>query len=96
MAGRFVIRAFRAVPMRSAALAALLGALALAGCGGSAPLFTQDGRPTTQAQCAEQGGWDNCMQQARGICSGDFDVIQRSVAGGARNLLFACKAQSTQ
>ena len=94
MAGRFVIRAFRAAPMRSAALAALLGALA--GCGGSAPLFTQDGRPTTQAQCAEQGGWDNCMQQARGICSGDFDVIQRSVAGGARNLLFACKAQSTQ
>lgn len=66
---------------------------ALAGCGGSAPLFTGDGRPTTLVQCPAQGPWDTCMQNARGICQGDFDVIKQSVDAGTRNLLFACRAK---
>jgi hypothetical protein len=72
--------------------AAALGA-ALGGCGGNAPLFTGDGRPTTQVQCPSAGPWDTCLQNARGICQGDFDVIQQSTGGDSRTLLFACRAK---
>lgn len=74
-------------------LAAAAGFAMLAGCGGSAPLFTGDGRPTTLVQCPEQGSWDTCMQNARGICQGEVDVIRQTVENGARNLLFACRAK---
>jgi hypothetical protein len=74
--------------MAAAALAAALG-----GCGGSAPLFTGDGRTTTQVQCPSAGPWDTCLQNARGICQGDFDVIQQSSSGDTRTLLFACRAK---
>jgi hypothetical protein len=74
--------------LASAALVAALG-----GCGGSAPLFTGDGRPTTQVQCPSAGPWDTCVQNARGICQGEIDVIQQSVSGDSRNLLFACRAK---
>lgn len=67
----------------------------LAGCGGGAPLFTSDGRPTTQVSCAAGGPWDTCFENARGICGGDVDTIQQSVDNGSRKLLFACKAKST-
>jgi hypothetical protein len=67
---------------------------ALGGCGGSAPLFTGDGRATTQVQCPAAGPWDTCQQNARGICEGDFDVIQQSTSGDTRTLLFACRAKS--
>ena len=73
--------------------AASLGAALLAGCGGSAPLFTSDGRPTTAVQCSAAGTWDNCIEHARGICQGDIDVIAQSTQDGANNLLFACKAK---
>ena len=75
-----------------AAYAAALS-LMLAGCGGSAPLFTGDGRPTVMVQCAAQGPASACMENARGMCGGDFDVIQQSTVDGTRNLLFACKAR---
>lgn len=67
----------------------------LSACGGSAPLFTPDGRTTTLVECPEGGPWDTCMQNARGICGGDFDTIQQSVDNGVRKLLFACKPQKT-
>lgn len=70
---------------------AALGA-ALGGCGGGgAPLFTRDGRPTTQVQCPAAGPWDACTENARGICEGDFDVIQQSTTNGSHDLLFACR-----
>jgi hypothetical protein len=78
--------------VRSAAAASLCAAI-LAGCGGSAPLFTSDGRPTTAVQCSAAGPWDNCMDNARGICGGAIDVIQQSAANGEHKLLFACKAK---
>ncbi|WP_374193441.1 hypothetical protein [Trinickia mobilis] len=74
-------------------MAAVAFAAALGGCGGSAPLFTGDGRPTTQVQCPAAGPSDTCVQNARGICQGDIDVIQQSSGGGVRNLLFACRAK---
>ncbi|WP_244131599.1 hypothetical protein [Burkholderia gladioli] len=64
----------------------------LAGCGGGAPLFTPDGRATTQVQCPEGGPWDTCFQNARGICGGEFDTIQQSANNGTRSLLFACRS----
>lgn len=67
----------------------------LAGCGGGAPLFTPDGRPTTRVQCPESGGWNACMQNATGICGGSFDTIQQSVDNGVRSLLFACRPKSS-
>lgn len=75
------------------AVAASLCAAVLAGCGGSAPLFTRDGRPTTEVQCSAAGPWDNCMDNARGLCGSDIDVIAQTEAGGAHKLLFACKAK---
>lgn len=74
-----------------AVTAASLGALMLAGCGGSAPLFTRDGRPTTAVQCSASGPWANCMDHARAICQSDIDVIDRSSQDGVKKLLFACK-----
>ncbi|MGN6087614.1 hypothetical protein [Trinickia sp.] len=74
-------------------LAALFGAAALGGCGGSAPLFTGDGRPTTVVQCSASSAWDNCTEHARAICSGDIDIIQQSDVDGSHKLLFACKAK---
>ena len=71
---------------------AVLGA-AIGGCGGGAPLFTGDGRATTQVQCPAAGPWDTCQQNARGICQGDFDAIQQSTSGDTRTLLFACRAK---
>jgi len=65
----------------------------LAGCGSSAPLFTRDGRPTILVQCPAQGPASSCMENARGMCAGDFDVIQQSITDHTRNLLFACKAR---
>jgi len=32
------------------------------------------------------------MQQARGMCGGNFDVVRQSTSSGMRTLLFACKA----
>lgn len=72
--------------------AVVLSAL-LAGCGSSAPLFTRDGRPTIQVQCPGQGPWNACTENARGICSGDIDIIQQSTDNGAHNLLFACRGK---
>lgn len=74
-------------------LAALFGAAGLGGCGGSAPLFTGDGRPTTVVQCSASSAWDNCTEHARAICSGDIDIIQQSDVDGSHKLLFACKAK---
>ncbi|ATF33936.1 hypothetical protein CO709_12080 [Burkholderia thailandensis] len=45
-------------------------------------------------QCPEGGAWDTCIQNARGICGGDFDTIRQSIDNGVRNLLFACKARN--
>lgn len=79
-----------AAALRAACAAALCSALAA--CGGSAPLFTSDGRPTTLVQCPAQNPASNCTDNARGICGGDIDVIRVSVDNGMRNLVFACKA----
>nr|WP_231748387.1 hypothetical protein [Burkholderia sp. ABCPW 14] len=76
--------------LRTGFLIALI--VGLSSCGGSAPLFTSDGRSTTMVQCPAGGPWDTCIQNARGICGGDFDTIRQSVDNGVRNLLFACKA----
>lgn len=73
--------------------AALVCAAAMTGCGGSAPLFTSDGRPTTAVQCSAAGPWENCLDNARGICGSDIDVISQSNADGLHKLLFACKAK---
>lgn len=73
--------------------AAALGAAALSGCGGSAPLFTGDGRPTTVVQCSAASAWDNCTEHARAICGGDIDILQQTDVEGSHKLLFACKAK---
>jgi hypothetical protein len=92
MQGTSFFRPHWAAFARSAAAASLCGAV-LAGCGGSAPLFTSDGRPTTAVQCSAAGPWGNCMDNARGLCGGEIDVIAQSEANGAHKLLFACKAK---
>ncbi|KEZ06680.1 hypothetical protein GQ57_06525 [Burkholderia sp. MSh2] len=76
---------------RAAVMLALVAGLG--GCGGSAPLFTSDGRPTTQVQCTGSD-WSNCTDNARAICNGDFEVLQQSSDDATRNLLFACKKKS--
>lgn len=75
------------------AIHAMVLAMAVTGCGGAAPLFTSDGRPTTLVQCPAQGSESACMENARGMCAGDFDVVQKSTDKGMRNVLFACKAR---
>lgn len=69
-----------------------LGLAGLSACGGSAPLFTSDGRSTSQVQCPAAGAWETCQQHAAGICGGSFDTIQQSLDGDTRTLLFACRA----
>jgi len=63
----------------------------IAGCGGTAPLFTSDGRPTTLVQCSAIGSWAACEENASGLCPQGYDIIQQTTEGGMRNLLFACK-----
>lgn len=92
MKGMSFFRSRAAASTRSA-LAMAACAAVLAGCGGSAPLFTRDGRPTTAVQCSLASAWDNCTEHARAICGGDIDIIQQSDANGQHNLLFACKAK---
>ncbi|MEA3119415.1 MAG: hypothetical protein QOI13_2685 [Paraburkholderia sp.] len=75
--------------MRAVCILAL--SAALAGCGGSAPLFARDGRPTTLVQCSAQGPLSACTENARGMCEGDFDIVKQSADNGVRNLLFACR-----
>ncbi|HEF4755203.1 hypothetical protein KTF24_02540 [Burkholderia multivorans] len=77
--------------LRGAGLLALV--VALGGCGGGAPLFTSDGRPTTQVQCTGDS-WSNCTDNARAICNGEYDVLQQSTDSGTRSLLFACRKKS--
>jgi hypothetical protein len=75
-----------------AACAAIL-CLVLAGCGGGAPLFTSDGRATTLVQCPREGPASACMENARGMCGGDFDVVKQYDDNGMHNLVFACRAR---
>jgi hypothetical protein len=82
----------RGAAVRLAAFAVPLCAT-LVGCGGGAPLFTSDGRPTTLVQCPEQGPLTACTENARGMCGGDFDIVKQSTNNGMRNLLFACRAR---
>ncbi|WP_179402866.1 hypothetical protein [Burkholderia guangdongensis] len=77
--------------LRTVGLIALIAGLG--GCGGSAPLFTSDGRSTTLVQCTGDS-WNDCTANAQSICNGDIDVIQRSADGNVRSLLFACKKKS--
>lgn len=74
-------------------LAAIAASGMLLGCGGGAPLFTRDGRPTILVQCPARGPASACAENARGMCAGAFDVIEQSTRNGSRNLLFACKAK---
>ncbi|RDV00523.1 hypothetical protein [Trinickia dinghuensis] len=83
----------RARAFARAAAAASACAAVLAGCGGGAPLFTGDGRPTTVVQCSASSAWDNCTEHARAICGGDIDILKQSDADGQHKLLFACKAK---
>lgn len=76
---------------RRLAVLAVAASTLLAGCGGSAPLFTSDGRPTILVQCSAQGPASACTENARGMCEGEFDVINESTDNRVRNLLFACK-----
>jgi hypothetical protein len=75
------------------AVCAVLLCVALAGCGGSAPLFTRDGRPTTLVQCPAQGPLTVCTENALAICGGEFDIVKQSTNNGVRNVLFACRAR---
>jgi hypothetical protein len=75
------------------AVCTLMLSAALAGCGGGAPLFTGDGRPTTLVQCSAQGPLSACTENARGMCGGDFDIVKQSTGNGVRNLVFACRAR---
>ncbi|MGU7783645.1 hypothetical protein [Burkholderia sp. PU8-34] len=76
---------------RQVGLIALLAGLG--GCGGSAPLFTSDGRPTTLVQCTGNS-WSNCTDNARATCNGEFDILKQSEDSGVRSLLFACRKKS--
>ncbi|AJF01064.2 hypothetical protein SG18_15325 [Pandoraea apista] len=63
----------------------------LSACGSSAPLFTSDGRPTQQIQCAANSAGD-CDQRARTQClQKGYDVLTRDVSGGVANLVIACR-----
>jgi hypothetical protein len=75
------------------AVCAVLLCVALAGCGGSAPLFTRDGRPTTLVQCPAQGPSSVCTEHALAICGGEYDIVKQSTNNGMRNILFACKVR---
>jgi hypothetical protein len=92
MKSTFLFRS-RAAMRARLALAMAACAAFVAGCGGAAPLFTGDGRPTTVVQCSVSSAWDNCTEHARAICGGDIDIIQQSDVNGQHNLLFACKAK---
>ncbi len=76
---------------RAVSAAALCSALA--GCGGSAPLFTSDGRATTLVQCPAQGPLSACTDNARGICGGGIDIVRESADNGMRSLVFACQTR---
>lgn len=78
---------------RRGVLAAIAASGILSGCGGGAPLFTSDGRPTILIQCPARGPASACTENARGMCAGAFDVIKQSTHNGSRNLLVACKAK---
>ncbi|VVD67186.1 hypothetical protein PTE30175_00405 [Pandoraea terrae] len=79
----------------------LIGTLLLSACGTNAPLFTSDGRPTQQIQCAaaanqrdSQASLD-CDARARSLCGGgDYETLRRTPEYGALTVLFACSRGS--
>lgn len=83
-----------AFPLASAGrtLLALACLAALGACSSTPPLFTSDGRNTTQVQCPLSGPADTCEQNATGLCGGPFDTVGSSSNGQTRTLIFACRA----
>jgi hypothetical protein len=78
--------------VRGASLAAVLAiAGALAACSSAPPLFSADGRPTTQVQCP--AGSNNCEEQAQAMCGGAFDPMRTTTENGVRTLLYACRGK---
>jgi hypothetical protein len=65
----------------------------LSACSSAPPLFSSDGRPTSMIQCPTNGGWSNCQQNARALCSGSYDVFDQSSDNGQNSLLIACRAK---
>jgi hypothetical protein len=65
----------------------------LSACSSAPPLFSSDGRPTSMIQCPTNGGWSNCQQNARALCSGSYDVLDQSSNNGQNSLLIACRAK---
>jgi hypothetical protein len=43
--------------------------------------------------CPTNGGWSNCQENARALCSGSYDVLDQSSDNGQNNLLIACRAK---
>lgn len=78
----------------TAALAALLAAALLAGCGSAPTLFTPDGRATSLVSCPNSGGdYDECANQAQALCGANgYDILRRDSQGANRSLLIACRA----
>ena len=74
------------------ALLVLAGLASLGACSSAPPLFTADGRSTTQVQCPASGPAATCEQAATGLCGGAFDTIGTSLKAGLRTLIFACRA----
>ncbi|WP_244816675.1 hypothetical protein [Caballeronia sp. Lep1P3] len=68
------------------------GALALAGCSSSPPLFSADGRPTQMVTCPAYGGWRLCTDNAKVACPAGYDVLDQSSENNQNSLLLACKA----
>ena len=65
----------------------------LSACSSAPPLFSSDGRPTNMITCPTNGGWSNCQENARALCSGSYDVLDQSSDNGQNSLLIACRAK---
>jgi hypothetical protein len=77
---------------------AMLGACAaaLGACSSAPPLFSADGRPTQEISCPAYGGWRNCMDNAKALCPGGYDLVDQSSDDSKNTMLIACKGGASQ
>lgn len=77
--------------MRKIALSGML-LFTLAACSSGPPLFTPDGRPTTQVDCTGGNGWTECDRRAAVACgSGGYDLLAHDDSNNRRVAYIACR-----
>jgi hypothetical protein len=71
---------------------AMAGVFLLGACSSAPPLFTSDGRATTQVSCSSGNNWAECDRRAQVICgAGGYDLLSHSETDNQRTAYIACR-----